>query len=295
MITSIGAMKTLLSVILTVAFVSAQSASATILYLVDSNSFPSQNWNTLSDYNTQPDGSGSTPTSITSSDDVVVLGGRVIRAPNGATSTFPANSLLLDENSQLNLDGLPDVTMGNFTTGGSGAGNIFVRDAGTTTLSITNWTVDAFTRVRLTNTGKILDLNVTTLSGGNNILQLGEDANNTVNFSVVDASGFGGTLRALRNTDFDNDLNLTSGLLDISSTGRITLDQDLSVGALTIAGTNLGIGSYDFTFLNTNFDTQFVDGGTGSITVVPEPNTVGLVLSAILVGVWRNRSRSRLA
>jgi hypothetical protein len=89
----------------------------------------------------------------------------------------------------------------------------------------------------------------------------------------------GGTLNA------DYDVNDPTGSLTITG-GVMTLDQNFTLGSLTINGNVLAPGSYSFNDLNTAYDAFFADGGTGSITVgapTPEPTSLAfLALSAII-------------
>lgn len=88
--------------------------------------------------------------------------------------------------------------------------------------------------------------------------------------------------------DADYDVNVPTGSLVLSG-GAMTLDQAFTVGALTINGDVLGAGTYTFDQLNAAYDARFVDGGTGSITVVPEPVEVGVIVVA--AGVLAGRQR----
>ena len=48
-------------------------------------------------------------------------------------------------------------------------------------------------------------------------------------------------------------------------------------------------GVHPFSELNANFDSNFVDGGTGSITVVPEPASLGLLFAGAGFLIRRRR------
>ncbi len=76
---------------------------------------------------------------------------------------------------------------------------------------------------------------------------------------------------------FDPDYDWsTSGTLTINDDALVTLDQNLTVGGLSILGNQFSAGTYSFSDLNSAYDSLFVDGGTGSITVVPEPSAAGM-------------------
>lgn len=94
----------------------------------------------------------------------------------------------------------------------------------------------------------------------------------------------------------------TSGALTLASNGGaasaiiMTLDQNITVGSLSIAGSVLGQGTYDYTALSTaGFGDYFTNSG-GSITVVPEPNAIALLaLGSMGVVFWSRRLRNRTA
>ena len=82
--------------------------------------------------------------------------------------------------------------------------------------------------------------------------------------------------------DLDYDLNLPSKALTLNGTdSKLVVDQALTFGTVSINGTQLAPGLYTAAQLNTQFDTNIVDGGTGSLRVIPEPSAV---LAAFLGG-----------
>jgi hypothetical protein len=88
--------------------------------------------------------------------------------------------------------------------------------------------------------------------------------------------GFGDiTLTSVQNTstlDLNYDLiNPTGALTLIGTTSKVILDQNFTFGSVNINGVSLTPGTYTYAQLNAQFDANIVDGGTGSITVVPEP------------------------
>jgi hypothetical protein len=92
--------------------------------------------------------------------------------------------------------------------------------------------------------------------------------------------------------DFDYDIsNPSKSLTLIGTTSKLILDQNLTFGSVTINSTPLAQGFYTFQQLNSQFDANFVDGGTGTIAVVPEPMSAGLLLigSLSLIGFRRRR------
>lgn len=96
------------------------------------------------------------------------------------------------------------------------------------------------------------------------------------------------------NLDYDwvTDGSLTLVLNDTAFADaiRMTLDQNITVGALTVAGQSFAPDTYDFSdFTAAGFTDYFTDFG-GTITVVPEPSACAMLLAgAGLCGVRRRR------
>ncbi|HEY0548984.1 MAG TPA: hypothetical protein VGF13_05245, partial [Verrucomicrobiae bacterium] len=77
------------------------------------------------------------------------------------------------------------------------------------------------------------------------------------------------------------DVNST-GTLTLTNGGRMSLHQNCSWTAVTIGGTPLAVGTHPFSELAANFPTNFVAGGSGSITVAaPAPPLAPLNVSAV--------------
>jgi len=93
----------------------------------------------------------------------------------------------------------------------------------------------------------------------------------------------------------------TAGALTLASNGGsataiiMTLDQNITVGALTVAGFSFGSGTYDYNALSTLGYADYFTNNGGSITVVPEPHSVALLaLGSVGVMLWGRRLRNRL-
>lgn len=98
----------------------------------------------------------------------------------------------------------------------------------------------------------------------------------------------------------------TTGSLTLVSNGgtylsavTMELDQNISVGAFSIAGTTFAAGTYYYAdFVNAGFANYIAPGSNllGSLTVVPEPGTVALlVISLGFVVLLRRRTRKSLS
>lgn len=91
--------------------------------------------------------------------------------------------------------------------------------------------------------------------------------------------------------DADYEVDNPTGALVLSG-GEMTLDQNFTVGSLRINGALLTPKTYTFSDLNTAYDARFADGGTGSITVVPEPTALTAVV-LVAGGLLARRRRPR--
>jgi hypothetical protein len=130
------------------------------------------------------------------------------------------------------------------------------------------------------------------------------NANNTfsgtweVTSSMLKGSGLGTAsfnVGSLGFLDFDSDYISTAGSLTIASGGRLLLDQNLTFGSVTIAGTALAAGVYTGAELKTAaFGSSFATGSLDnvSITVIPEPSSIASLLGATaLLAVLARRPR----
>jgi hypothetical protein len=143
-----------------------------------------------------------------------------------------------------------------------------------------------------------------TVGGTDVTIPDGTYSNSSSLISTLDGSSLGSlginssvTLNIWSRFDVDYDWT-TSGALTLASNEGdasaiiMTLDQNITVGTLSIAGSLLGEGTYDYTALSAaGFGAYFTDSG-GSITVVPEPNALALLaLGSLSVVFWSRRLR----
>lgn len=133
---------------------------------------------------------------------------------------------------------------------------------------------------------------------GDAVLSTTFAASQTVRFVTgADLDSFGGTLAMGTDAHLQFEAGITlGGGLDLQA-GSLTYlqGQSLNVSQLAIGGSLLGDGTYDYTYLNANYDAYFVDGDSGSITVsaVPEPTTWALLGIGAGMIVARRRMRRR--
>lgn len=262
-------MKNFPLLLLTLSIASSISSHAASFYLTVDMPFGA-NWNStpLSTYwNSARDGSGSAPALLAGND--FLTNNHILRT---SASTFAGATLTLEGGAQDKLflkNGLNNTaTVGSFSS--VGGGSIEQADAvANSNLSVTSYS-NSGTGTKLTATaGRGMTLSVGTLTGsGNFSLQ----STGTVRLSLSSAAGYTGsiTFAAAGTLDFENSLT-TGGGLTISNGGKVQLDQNVAFSSLTINGSPQGAGTYSYSSLNSTYPTIFLAGGSGSITVVPEP------------------------
>ena len=142
--------------------------------------------------------------------------------------------------------------------------------------------------------GRTLTMNIGTLAGVGDI-QVGGNITSTTqtgsyNLSISNGLGYTGLISANRGTlCFKNDADLRNADFSIASGAIFDVANDVIFQSITINGTMLDEGRYDYTDLNSTFGASvtFLNNG-GSLTVIPEPATFGLfVVSAIGLIVMR--------
>jgi hypothetical protein len=262
-------------------------------------------WNNSTPFNTAQDGTGSSAVGFSGTNEYHVESGKGIRTPNGA-STFSGtlnNAPLYLDGGWLRVRGASghSVATLNLTT----SSRIYVQDGSVSSLTATILNNSAGTTNLEANSGGgalVFTLNVGTLSGSGNFAlntTAPDPLAKTISLNITTASAWTGNI-TWADTDtlvLDFGANTTfGGSLTALGTSRINLDQNVTFAAVTLNGTNLDPGTYSYSYLNSNFDTIFLDGGSGSITVVPEPATAVCFLGGFgLLMLARRRTGARIA
>ncbi len=221
-------------------------------------------------------------------------GGQLLLKPNSANQTYTINNLILDGGT-IN-HGQPSITNAYI------AGSI-------TLLSDSNFISNASSYRRSTITASVSGSSVFNVSlGASDALTIGSSSNafngewRVNQHNGETPMGFFATGNgSLGNADvfidtgiaFDVDYDINNSTKSLVMNGIMTLDQDHTFGIVQIDGDTLAAGTYSFADLNTAYDAFFADGGTGSLTVVPEPGSFALV-SGMLALTWVALGRRRL-
>jgi len=245
-------------------------------------------WTTATDWYDAPTG-GSNSGTVFGGNDFYSNGFTLRTSSDGTGPTLGNSGTTLYLNSKLVLRRNGAMAVANLVT--TGTANLAVGNGGTTptltTVSLTNNA--AMTINGDGTTGRTLYFNIGTLAGAGNI-SLGNAVNLYLN--VTSAKSFTGNISWSDASilNFNSDL-ISGGGLSLSGSAQINLDQNVKFASLSIGGTQLAPGTYSFDYLNSHYDSYFVDGGSGSITV-PEPASLGLVALGTMLTASRRRRRN---
>jgi hypothetical protein len=263
-----------------------------------SNAFPGDSL-TLSGQFNLASGTGTT----TTVNNLTLNNGVIVNASSGSTQNLNGSLHFNSGSSFIKSTGTTDpaspaggprnIVLDSVVTGGVTATAHFLRHGAFTLNNPAN---------SFSGTWKIGGIGVET-AGANPSSTLVDNSSN--NISTLRAA-LEGTLGVNANvaldlwSRFDPDYDwATTGSLTLMSNGGfsdaivMTLDQNITVGALTIAGSSLQPANYSYGVLfAAGFGDYFVDGG-GSITVVPEPNVA--LIAAGGFGVFLISRRRRLS
>lgn len=211
---------------------------------------------------------GGTLVNATADTPVVILDGKVTFDPSSTNFVYTAG----DTNN-----GARHIVISAPTVG---AGTVRMFGLGSVTLSNTNNT--------FSGTWLIGGIGVTYAQGAT--VSNSSSLVTTFNATNDGALGVNANVVLSDYSRFDVDYDwTTAGLLQIEPNAVVVLDQNLTVGALTIDGVSLGAGTYSYGDLNSNYDAFFADGGSSSITVIPEPATLALVTLGGMMMLGRRR------
>lgn len=265
-------------------------------------------WNATGNYSLTTDGTGASPSGSISGHDLDFFG-RSVNTSSNAT-TFNGSSLTLNGGT-LGLRNNGAKTIGNFIAG-TGTGTLNFTDSTTASLVVTSFTATTNSLTRLgdlngsgVSTAITHAVGITTLTGSGDLTVTASSGVNpggskVIVLTVTNATNFTGDIDLTQGANlaylqFGNDAVFGSGgLIATAATSRITLDRNITVASLSLNGNSLSAGTYSYATLNGDpgYDTIFTNGAfSGSITVVPEPATLGLALLAPLFARRRRSGR----
>ncbi len=244
--------------------VEVTAARAATWYL-QANQSSSENWNTLSDWYSQPFAGGSHPSLITGSDNFD-LNGYAARMPaqTSGTLTFPGSSLVLNggEAGLLWLrTSAPAVALfPNMVSNGGKIWN-YSSVSGVLPLSITNLTNIGNTTFSTYDATRGLNITIGTISGSGDLCMLGVGGGSIL-LNVGSAAKFYGTLYIADGCQFTFQNAITSsGALDVGAGTSVTLNYTATFCGLSVSGTAMSGGTYSAAALGFS--------GTGCVVVGP--------------------------
>ncbi len=224
-------------------------------------------WSTLTAWTNS---AGANPISISGADDYD-LNSFVARTPTGASPVFGGKSLTSSGGSIL-LKHTGTATITNLIDVG-GAKLVVGNAAVTQAVHLVGFFLDGYTQLSA-GSDRGVDVQIEGLTGSKTMrMGDGSSALGYYGLTITDAAGFTGTIQStFGTTDWKNDADLSSATYEIVTAGYedVILNSDITVKTLIIGGTEYDPGTYSFETLNAAHDSSFVDGGTGSITVLNE-------------------------
>lgn len=284
-----------LAALSTVALLSSAQAAN---YYLQRDQGSGWNWNTIghnTGWWTAPTG-GAMASSI-DPEGTYYTNGRALRTPEGGSlQTFGGNLLVLDNGGTLMLKS---------NASGSALINAMQAESGSTitastgshyhNLTINNFNIAGDIRFFTSLAGRSIGLSLGNVIGSGNITLDGVATTDNFRIDAINAATYTGTVTLNTGTlRLDSDL-VTAGALVLSETARVELSHSITVNSLTIGGTALDYGVYDFNYLSSNFGETFLGGdfSANSITVVPETaqvaSTIALLCAASML--WMRRRR----
>ncbi len=260
-----------LALTLAVAALTAMPAHA-VNYYLQGNMPNGSWWEQTPFWFDQPSGGGNNPTAFDGNDDLFTQG-YTLRS-GGSGRELNVGSLTVT--GQINVQS---------TNSTSSVAHLIVKDGtrfeqnrANSGFTVDLLTMDGNTEYHADSTDG-LHMIATTIEGAGNF-EITGGAYQEAGFNFGNASAYTGDI-ILKNDDvtlrFLNGLSTHGGLIVEGTDPNIALDQDVTFVYATINGDVLNPGTYSFATLNGSYDEIFDDGGTGSITVVPEPASVAML------------------
>jgi hypothetical protein len=265
---SYRALSRIVSVLLATSLATTSSATD---WFLDKNQARYSSWDTLADWTPAPDGTGTSPTALSSAD-TYHLNGFMLRTPEVNTHvTFGGGMLALSASAdQLTLKhtGSAIATIPSLlTTAGLIQNN---NSGGTKILQIGHYENRSGSTAFAASSGQGINLDIGTLVGTG---QFRFYNGGTYYLSLGNASGYDGEIYVQSGQiDFNNDLS-TTGTLNVNTGARVALDQTVTFTGMTIAGTVYPFGNYSFATLQATHPAVFTSGtSAGAIVVRPPRN-----------------------
>lgn len=219
----------------------------------------------------------------------LIAGEETLRSPFGG-GTFGGNSLTIVSGTRLLTKGnnsstftIPNLilTSGSAIAHGDAARSHIIQGG-------LNVTGDA--QIRMGGADRTYTIN-SAITGGSNLTVEGAGLAILNNAS----STFSGTFFGTSSVILDFDTSYAASSLNLASGTQLKLNDNANIAFqnVTFGATELGAGTYTFAELNTAYDSFIVNGGSGTLTVIPEPASLALVGLGMLCMLGRRRGAVR--
>lgn len=291
----------IISACLTILFVSLSTLSlnAETWYLQASQG-SSHTWGNLTDGTScfWMDGAGNALTSLSASEDTFDLNGKTLRTHRNA---FSAGSLTMGSSKgTLALKAATSILTNDLLITGGGIINhgMSTGTAGAVTfaingeLQINTGTTLAITTDATSNATYYMTLTAGAISGAGEITVTSKGSNSGLHLTLSseNARNYTGRITVSKLSTLVFKDSFHSGATAALNEGSfLSLNGDITLGGLTIAGTALQLGKkYTIDELTRDYGAYFAVGSSGSITIgtlVPEPASIALLLAGLVVTV----------
>jgi endoglucanase len=269
----------------------ATPASAAEWFL-DKNQPQYSSWNTLADWKPAADGSGTSPSSL-SSTDTYRTNNYALRTPEtNTTTTFPGGTLWLDGGngfllvktySATGLAVIPKLV--------STGGKIQNTSGGLQYVQVGTYENRSGSTTLTASSGRSLKLTVGTLVGSGELRMAGTGAGFLLD--LANATTYTGDVYLASGTlNFDNDLS-SAGRLRIDTGALVNLDQSVTFTGLVVAGTEYPVGTYSYATLQAAHPAIFTAGTSGGAIVVRAPRNWYLSTNQPVGASWNTLAHWR--
>ncbi|MFH1496457.1 MAG: glycoside hydrolase family 5 protein [Verrucomicrobiota bacterium] len=247
--------------------IATTSATAADWFL-DKSQARYSSWETLADWKPNADGTGTSPTALSTAD-TYHLNGFMLRTPEGgSTYTFGGGLLSLTHNADnfaLKTTGAGVAIIPSLLTS---AGLIQNVGSGTQNLQVGHYENRSGTTAFNAPTGRGISLAIDTLTGSGQFRLYG---GGTHYLDLANAHAYDGEIYVQSGTvDFNSDVN-SAGHLTINTGAKVALDQSVTFTGLTVAGTEYPVGDYSYVTLQAAHPAVFVSGTAGGFINVRAP------------------------
>lgn len=245
----------------------ATSVSAADWFL-DKNQPRYSSWDTLADWKPAADGTGTSPTALSTAD-TYRLNGFSLRTPEGgSTYTFGGGQLVLDTTGDTLLVKTTGAGLSIFPSLLTSAGVVQHSGSGTKNIQVGAYENRSGVTSFNVPSGYGLSLAIGTLTGSG---QFRLHGGGTHYLDAGAAEAYDGDIYIQSGTvDFQGDFG-TAGTLTVNTGAKVHLDQSVTFTGLTVDGTEYPVGNYSYAYLAAQHPAVFLSGTSAGFLNVRAP------------------------